>query len=116
MALYHRIDAKATTEEKTPVRAEKLIEGTPLQETVNQFTNEKGNFFVGVWASDAGKWNVSYTEDEFFTILEGEAILTEKGAEPQRLVSGDHMTVASGFKGTWETVGRVKKLYVIYED
>ncbi len=116
MAHYKRINETATTDETSAVSEEKLIVGSPQQQTVNQFTNEKGNFFVGVWGSDTGKWNVSYTEDEFFTIVEGEAILTEENGEPQRLAPGDHMVVAAGFKGTWETIKHVKKLYVIYED
>ncbi len=115
MAKYQRIDATAETDDKNPIASEKLVEGSPLAWAVNQFTNEKENFFVGVWGSDAGKWSINYTEDEFFTILEGEAIITEDGSEPQRLVAGDHMTMAAGFKGTWETIGSVKKLYVIYE-
>ncbi len=116
MAKYTRIDETATGEEHTPVASEKVIEGSPMQHVVNQFTNEKGNMFVGVWGSDAGKWRVSYTEDEFFSIIEGEAILTEEGGEPQKLKAGDNFTVSAGFKGTWETIGAVKKLYVIYEE
>ena len=116
MPHYQPIDANATSQDWNPVDPKKLIDGSPTQMAVNQFTNAKGNFFVGVWGSDAGKWHVNYTEDEFFTILEGEAIITEEGGEPQRMVAGDHMTMAAGFKGTWETVGSVKKLYVIYED
>lgn len=116
MAKYLRINTEIKADEQTPVAEEKLISGTPMQGTVNQFTNKKENFFVGTWGSDAGKWSVSYTEDEYFMILEGDAILTEDGDEPQHLKAGDHMTVASGFKGTWETISHVKKLYVIYED
>ncbi len=116
MAKYKRIDADATADNKTPIADEKLVSGSPQGWSVNQFTNAKENYFVGVWGSDTGKWKVNYSEDEFFTILEGEAILTEDGGEPQSLIPGDHMTVAAGFTGTWETIGSVKKLYVIYED
>ncbi len=116
MVKFLRIDAMASTDSLEPVAEEKLLSGSPMQATINQFTNAKGNFFVGTWGSDTGKWRVSYNEDEFCTILEGEAILTEAGGEPQRLHVGDHFTVASGFEGTWETIGHVKKLYVIYEE
>ena len=116
MAHFQPIDANASSSDKSPVDEAKLVAGSPETWAVNQFTNAKENFFVGVWGSSAGKWSINYTEDEFFTILEGEAIITEEGGEPQRMVAGDHMTMAAGFKGTWETVGSVKKLYVIYED
>ncbi|MDG1708585.1 MAG: cupin domain-containing protein [Emcibacteraceae bacterium] len=116
MAKYKRIDTVAEPDELTPLAEDKVISGSPKGGSVNQVTNSKENFFVGTWQSDEGKWKFSYTEDEFFTILEGEAIMTEEGGEPQSLKPGDHMTVAAGFIGTWETIGRVKKLYVIYED
>jgi len=116
MSKFQRIQAGATSDDWEAVAPEKLISGTPQQMVVNQFTNAIENFHVGVWVSDAGKWQVSYSEDEFCTILEGEAILTEEGGEAQTLKAGDHFTIAAGFKGSWETVGSVKKLYVIYEE
>ncbi|WP_321394931.1 cupin domain-containing protein [Emcibacter sp.] len=116
MSKFQRIDADAVSGEREPVSPDRLISGSPMQMTVNQYTNAKENMFVGIWASDAGKWNVSYTEDEFCTILEGEAILTEQGGEAIHLKAGDHFTVSAGFEGTWETVGSVRKLYVIYEE
>ena len=82
---------------------------------VNQFTNSEGNLFVGVWGSDAGKWNISYTEDEMCTILEGEAILTDKEGLTKHVKTGDSFVIAAGFEGTWETINSIKKLYVIYD-
>ena len=116
MSHFTRIDATLTSNEKEAVNPEKIIAGSPQQFTINQFTNARENMFVGIWGSDKGKWNVAYSEDEFCTILEGEAILTEQGGIPQHLKAGDHFTIAAGFEGTWETVTPVKKLYVIYEE
>ncbi len=116
MAKFKRINAEAEITDMEPIAAEKLVSGLPNGGSNNQHINEKGNFFVGVWQSDAGCWNVSYSEDEFCTILEGEAIITEENGTPQRVKAGDHFTMSAGFEGTWETVGSVKKLYVIYED
>ncbi|MCC3862166.1 cupin domain-containing protein [Pseudemcibacter aquimaris] len=116
MTKYKRIDISAISDEKMPVAADKLLSGKPVQSAVNQYTNDKENFFVGVWECNSGKWAVDYSEEEFLTILEGEAIITEIGGEPQTLKKGDHMVISKGFVGTWETVDYVKKLYVIYED
>ncbi len=109
MTKFQRISMDATTDEREPVDASKLLAGSPQQMTVNQFTNARGNFFVGVWGSDAGTWRVSYSEDEFCTILEGEAILTDKDGHAEHLKAGDSFTIASGFCGTWQTIGSVKK-------
>lgn len=116
MEHFVRIDVTATSDNKMPVAPDKIISGRPVQSAVNQFSNNKENFFVGTWESNAGKWTISYNEDEFLTILEGEVILTEVGGEPQHLKVGDQLVISSGFNGTWETIGHVKKLYAIYED
>jgi len=99
-----------------PIAEERLVEGAPSGRASNQFTNAKENFFAGVWESTEGCWNLSYTEDEFCVILEGEAVITDSEGVETRVVQGDSFTVPAGFKGTWRTVGSVKKWYAIYEE
>lgn len=99
-----------------PVAEDRLVEGKPEGRANNQFTNAKENFFAGVWESTEGCWNLSYTEDEFCVILEGEAIITDADGEETHVKQGDSFTVPAGFKGTWRTIGQVKKWYAIYEE
>ena len=93
----------------------RLLAGSPMARTAHQFTNRAGNFHVGIWESDAGKWTVNYTEDEFCYIIEGTAVLTDADGRAETLRAGDAFVVPAGFSGTWETVGQVKKIYAIYE-
>lgn len=93
----------------------RLLAGTPIGKTAHQFTNGAGNFHVGIWESDTGKWTVNYTEDEFCYIIEGCAVLTDSDGHAEEMQQGDAFVVPSGFAGSWETKGFVKKFYVIYE-
>ncbi|WP_346838590.1 cupin domain-containing protein [Microbulbifer sp. SAOS-129_SWC] len=102
--------------ERGPVAEEKLLAGRPQQLTEHFFTNAKENFFCGVWSSDAGKWTLSYSEDEFCYIIDGEAIITDADGHRERVTTGDAFCIPAGFEGSWETLGSVKKFYAIYEE
>lgn len=62
---------------------------------------------------DLGKVLVDYAEWEFCHFIEGEAILTNEEGKSWTLKAGDGFIIPSGFKGTWETVKKVRKHYVI---
>lgn len=110
-----RLNTASTAGETTPVDPAKLLSGTPVQTTDNQFTNERGNLFAGVWGSEPGKWRISYTEDEVCTLIEGAVVLTHTDGTAHRYEAGDSFVIPSGFEGTWESIGSVRKLYVIVE-
>lgn len=92
---------------------EKLIKGKYLTKTWNHFTGEDGRLFCGIWESSPGKVKVAYDEWEFCHFIEGKAILTNEEGKSWTLKKGDAFIIPSGFKGTWETVKKVKKHYVI---
>jgi uncharacterized cupin superfamily protein len=48
-------------------------------------------------------------------MLAGEAILTDEQGNAERVKAGDSFVVPAGFKGSWESLGQVRKLYAIYE-
>ena len=91
------------------------IEGTPQATTRNFFESPDQHFFAGIWESTKGKWPVNYTEQEFVHMLDGEAILTDAQGKAEHVKAGDSFVVQAGFKGTWESLGDVRKLYAIYE-
>jgi uncharacterized cupin superfamily protein len=92
-----------------------IVSGDPATRLQNYFTDTTGQFFAGIWESSAGKWRVRYSENEFCTILEGKAVLTDADGKSQTFVKGDSFVIPSGFIGTWETVEPVRKLYAIFE-
>lgn len=99
--------------EKGEPDPQKLVKGKYHTKTWNHFTGEEGRLFCGIWESTPGKVNVDYTEWEFCHFIAGKAILTNDKGQSWTLKKGDAFIIPSGFKGTWETVKKVRKHYVI---
>ncbi len=92
----------------------KLLKGKYLTQTWNHWTGEDDRLYCGIWESTPGKVTCEYSEWEFCHIISGEVILTEEGKKKgHRFKKGDGFIIPPGFKGTWETVKKVKKHYVI---
>jgi uncharacterized cupin superfamily protein len=81
--------------------------------TWNHWTGEDGRLLCGIWESEPGKSDVDYTEWEFCHFIAGKAVLTNEAGESWTLEAGDGFIIPPGFKGTWETVEKVRKHYVI---
>lgn len=92
----------------------KLLKGKYLTKTWNHWEGENNRLYCGIWESTPGKVECEYTEWEFCHIISGEVILTEEGKRKgHRFKKGDGFIIPPGFKGTWETVKKVRKHYVI---
>ena len=91
-----------------------LIKGKYLTQTWNHWAGEDGRLLAGIWVCTPGKVRCDYSEWEFCHIISGEVLLTEEGQKKgHRFKKGDGFIIPPGFKGTWETVKKVKKHYVI---
>lgn len=105
-------EAPPTPESGQPAN---ILAGNPTTTTQNYYTDAGQQFFSGIWESTRGKWAVDYVEEEFCALVRGKVILTDEDGEAQTFEEGDAFIIPAGFKGTWETVEPVRKLYVIYE-
>ena len=94
---------------------EKLIAGNPKQEVWIQYASGDETYFVGIWASEAGKWTVNYTEEEYCELLEGRSVITGEDGKPVTVTRGDRFVMPRGFRGTWEVVEPTRKAFVIYQ-
>lgn len=110
-----RLRPGGATVESAAIDPAKLLSGAPEQAVENHFSTPDGRFHAGYWSSTAGKWRVSYGESEFCQLLEGEVELVDAQGRAERFVAGEAFVIPAGFAGTWESLGRVRKLYVIYE-
>jgi len=108
-----RFDTATPETHSSPI--DRPLEGKPQATTRNFFESPDKHFFAGVWESTVGKWSVNYSEHEFVHMLAGEAILTDEQGHAERVRAGDSFVVPAGFKGSWESLGEVRKLYAIYE-
>ena len=84
-------------------------------ETLNHYTDPTEHFFAGIWSSSIGAKSVNYTEEEVCIILEGRVRLTDLVGNAKEFIAGDTFAIPAGFKGTWETLEAVKKIYVIWQ-
>lgn len=105
--------AKAPKVEKGQGSGPSLIKGPYKTKTWNHFKGEKGRLYSGIWESTPGKVKVNYKEWEFCHFIEGKAVLTSDKGKKWTLKAGDGFIIPAGFKGTWETVEKVRKHYVI---
>jgi uncharacterized protein len=95
------------------IEPEKCLAGAPMTGTRPALENEAKGFYTGVWASSVGKWAISFTENEFCYLLEGHVRLTADDGTVSEFRAGEAFTIASGFKGSWETIEPVRKIYAI---
>lgn len=77
-------------------------------------TEGKTILSLGAWGSSCGIINCNYEEDELCIISSGSAKLTNQDGESMIFSAGQGFIIKSGFKGTWEFIGNVRKWYVIY--
>lgn len=107
--------ATSTAEtERYPTPRERLVSGEPMQEATTHFAADE-RFFAGEWAAEVGCWQVSYTEHEYFRILEGRSILRDNTGHELPLGPGDQICIPAGFEGEWEVLEPTRKVFVIYE-
>lgn len=94
---------------------EKLISGNPKQSLWVEYQDKSAQFFAGIWASEIGEWRVSYTEEEYCCILEGESVITSAEGEVFTVKEKDEFVIPAGFSGTWRVVEPTKKRFIVYE-
>jgi uncharacterized cupin superfamily protein len=110
-----KLDTSPATPDEYYLPAEKLLTGNPKQTVWIQYQDSSGKFFVGIWASEVGKWKVQYTEEEYCRMLEGQSVLTDTAGHSVTVSAGESFVVPRGFVGTWEVVVPTRKVFVVYE-
>lgn len=110
-----KLDQPIGSGEEYRLPPEKLISGNPRQTSWTQYTDGTGKFFAGIWRSEPGKWNISYTEEEYCYMLEGTSIIAHTDGTSVTVTAGESFVIPRGFVGTWEVVETTTKRFVIYE-
>lgn len=93
----------------------RVIEGTPQSAARIFYTSSDEKFCAGVYGCTAGKWRVSYTENEFCTLLEGSVTMTGDNGVSHTFTAPASFLIPEGFSGIWEPHGNLRKIFVIYE-
>jgi uncharacterized protein len=95
-------------------RPDRVLAGSGVAKVWNAFTGEDGRFSAGIWQAQPGVLAVDYTETELCVLLEGRVRLSSDAGSVE-FEEGDAFVIAAGFKGSWESVGRVTKAYAVLE-
>lgn len=95
------------------IAPEKRLAGNPRCGARPAHEDEAAGFYTGTWESEVGAWRVSYDEDELCVLVAGRVRLTEDGGAPRDFGPGDAFVVPRGFRGVWETLEPVRKIYAI---
>jgi uncharacterized cupin superfamily protein len=111
----HKFDAAPGAGEDYFLPAEKLIDGNPKQTVWMDYTDPTAKFCAGLWRSEAGKWRIAYTEEEYCQILEGRSVIADTAGHEVTVGPGDSFVIPRGFTGTWEVVEPTRKRFVIYD-
>ncbi|MBN3785577.1 cupin domain-containing protein [Burkholderia sp. Ac-20353] len=90
-----------------------IVEAPYRSQTWRHFTNPQKNFTAGVWEAGSHKELCDCDYDELCHILEGNVRLTDAEGVSRDFGPGSTFVVAAGFKGTWENLSEVRKVYVI---
>lgn len=108
-----RIESGAGEPAIEAIDPKKVVSGEPVSTTENLYTSDSERFFSGIWSSTEGKWRVSYDEEEFCILLAGKVALTDAEGKTETFGAGEAFVIPAGFRGTWETLEPVRKLYAI---
>ena len=91
-----------------------IVGQKPLQHAHVLFTNDAGNYFVGMWDSTAFDSELRpFPWHEMVQLREGEIEITEADGACHRFSAGDAFFIPKGTVCRWRTEGYVKKYYAI---
>ena len=98
-------------------RPERLVRGNPLRATRSHYANADGTVDAGYWECEPGAWHIDFAtaRDEFFHVLEGRIRITAEDGCAREFGPGDPCLIPAGFKGLFEVLERVRKIYVMIE-
>jgi len=99
-----------------PIEAapDRVLAGSGFARAWNAFSDRSGRFHAGLWRHGPGVLAVDYTETELCVLLEGRVRLAADDGSVE-YDAGEAFVISAGFRGTWESVGRVTKAYAILD-
>lgn len=92
---------------------DELISGDPAFRTWLQDSSFDGKVRTGIWEATPGLTHaIKDTSYEYCLILEGAVEISEIGGETKIYRAGDSFVFKPGFRGTWKTLEKLRKVYV----
>lgn len=93
-----------------PIRAEWILEGTPVASNKLLSSSADGKASTFIWACTAGRFNWHYDSDETVYVLEGSVIIKDPAGTRRRLVAGDTVYFPAGSRAEWTIESHLRKV------
>ena len=93
-----------------PIRAEWILEGTPVARNREISQGRTRNSTTFVWDCTAGTFNWHYDTDEIVHVLEGSVLLSQDGGPPRLVQAGEVVFFPAGSSARWEVETYIRKL------
>ncbi len=96
-----------------PIQPEWILDGTPEARGTVLIQSADKLVSHGLWSCTAGRFNWTFSWDEFVYILEGEVTIREEGGATHTLGAGDSAHFPIGLKTEWSVPRFVKKVFTL---
>ncbi|KEX95268.1 cupin [Pseudomonas putida] len=90
-----------------------LVDAPYSSRSWRHFTESQKNALAGIWEAGSHLHRCEFQYDEMCHLLEGTVRLTDSDGISRTFGPGDTFVVAAGFKGIWENLTQVRKVYFI---
>lgn len=96
-------------------RPDRLVSGNPARTTWDWYSHPGERLFAGVWASEPGAWRIEVAPGQFevCTLRRGRVRLTDDSGRSVEHGPGETFVLPGDFRGVWETLESLEKVYVI---
>jgi uncharacterized cupin superfamily protein len=112
------METEAPVDVVRPIRFDRHAAGEPSAPGKTRsewYSGADGAFRAGIWTSQPGRSEVSYSIDELCVLLEGVVRLIDAAGRVEIYRAGDTFLIPKGFNGVWETVEPVRKFYAVHK-
>ena len=92
----------------------KVVEGNPRAAYSVIGRSDDARSFSGLWQCTPGKFDVTYTWDETFYVLEGLVSIEGEDGKVRQFKGGDVVHFPIGYKCTWTVHQTIKKMYALF--
>lgn len=93
--------------------APKAVDTPYTARSWRHFVEPSKNATGGIWEAPPHLERCECDYDELCHLLEGRVRLTDSEGVSQEFAAGATFVVAAGFKGTWENLTKVRKVFLI---
>ena len=110
---FQKADAISGELPDMPIEPSWILEGEPQARGTILLQSADKRVSSGLWSCTAGRFQWTFSWDEFVHVLEGEATITDEAGNTLTLQAGESAHFPLGLKTEWHVPNFVKKTFTI---